>query len=49
MPAGYVTEEGTQYLIRVGDKPDDVEKLKAMPLINMNMDGVDVRRLWKLS
>ena len=42
MPAGYVTEEGTQYLIRVGDKPDDVEKLKAMPLINMNMDGVDV-------
>ena len=42
MPAGYVTEDGTEYLIRVGDKPDDVEKLKAMPLINMNMDGVDV-------
>lgn len=42
MPAGYVTEDGTEYLIRVGDKPDDVEKLKAMPLLNMNMDGVDV-------
>ncbi len=42
MPAGYVTEDGTEFLIRVGDKPDDVEKLKAMPLINMNMDGVDV-------
>lgn len=42
MPAGYVTEEGTEYLIRVGDKPDDVEKLKAMPLLNMNMDGVDI-------
>ena len=42
MPAGYVMEEGTEYLIRVGDKPDDVEKLKAMPLINMNMEGVDV-------
>lgn len=42
MPAGYVTEEGTEYLIRVGDKPDDVEKLKAMPLLNMNMEGVDI-------
>ena len=42
MPAGYVTEDGTEFLIRVGDKPDDVEKLKSMPLINMNMDGVDV-------
>ena len=42
MPAGYVTEDGTEFLIRVGDKPDDVEKLKAMPLINMNMDGVEV-------
>ena len=42
MPAGYVTEDGTEFLIRVGDKPDDVEKLKAMPLINMNMEGVEV-------
>ena len=42
MPAGYVTEDGTEYLIRVGDKPDDVEKLKAMPLLNMNMEGVDI-------
>ena len=42
MPAGYVTEDGTEYLIRVGDKPDDVEKLKAMPLLNMNMDDVDI-------
>ena len=42
MPAGSVTEDGTEYLIRVGDKPDDVEKLKAMPLLNMNMDGVDI-------
>lgn len=42
MPAGYVTEECTQYLIRVGDKPDDVEQLKAMPLLNMNMDDVDI-------
>jgi len=42
MPAGYITEEGVQYMIRVGDKPDDVEKLKAMPLLNLNMEGVDI-------
>lgn len=42
MPAGYVTESGIDYLVRVGDKPDNVEALKAMPLMNMEMDGVDV-------
>lgn len=42
MPAGYVTEEGIDYLVRVGDKPDDIEALKAMPLMNMEMEGVDV-------
>ena len=42
MPAGYVTEEGISYLIRVGDKPEDIENLKKMPLINLEMDGVDV-------
>lgn len=42
MPAGYVTEEGISYLIRVGDKPDTVEELKAMPILNVDMDGVDV-------
>ena len=42
MPAGYVTEEGIDYLIRVGDKPEDIEKLKKMPLLNPEMDGVDI-------
>lgn len=42
MPAGYVTEDGISYLIRVGDKPDTVEELKAMPILNVDMDGVDV-------
>ncbi len=42
MPSGYVTEEGVDYLVRVGDKPEDVETLAAMPLINLNMDDVDV-------
>lgn len=42
LPAGYVTEDGISYLIRVGDKPDTVEELKAMPILNVDMDGVDV-------
>lgn len=42
MPAGYVTEDGISYLIRVGDKPDTVEELKAMPILNVDMEGVDV-------
>ncbi len=41
MPAGYVTEEGVNYLIRVGDKPASVEELQAMPLIDMHMDGIE--------
>lgn len=42
MPAGYVTEEGIDYMVRLGDKPTTVDELKAMPLIDMNMDGVPV-------
>ena len=42
MPAGYVTEEGIDYLVRVGDKPSTVEELKALPLLDLHMDGVPV-------
>ncbi len=42
MPAGYVTEEGISYLIRVGDKPEEIEELKKMPLMNLEMDDVDI-------
>ncbi|MDE5865924.1 MAG: efflux RND transporter permease subunit, partial [Lachnospiraceae bacterium] len=42
MPAGYVTEEGIDYLVRVGDKPEDIEVFKQMPIMNPEMDGVDV-------
>lgn len=42
MPAGYVTEEGIDYLIRVGDKPEDIETLKKMPILNPEMEGVDI-------
>ncbi|MBR3823592.1 MAG: efflux RND transporter permease subunit [Lachnospiraceae bacterium] len=42
MPAGYVTEAGVDYLVRVGDKPDDIEDLKKLPLMDLHMDGVPV-------
>ena len=42
MPAGYVTEEGISYMVRVGDKPSTVEELQALPLMDLHMDGVPV-------
>ena len=45
MPAGYVTEEGIQYLIRVGDKVTSTESLEDLILMDMHMDGVDPIRL----
>ncbi len=42
MPGGYVTEGGMDYLVRVGDKTADIEELAAMPIMNPDMDGVDV-------
>lgn len=42
MPAGYVAEEGISYMVRVGDKPDTVEELASMPLLNLHMNGVDI-------
>lgn len=42
MPAGYVTEEGVSYLVRVGDKPATLEELTALPLMDLHMDGVPV-------
>ena len=42
MPAGYVMEEGISYLIRVGDKPETIEEMKKMPLLNLEMEGVDI-------
>lgn len=42
MPGGYVTEDGISCLVRVGDKPESIEKLSAMPIMNPDMDGVDI-------
>jgi multidrug efflux pump subunit AcrB len=40
MPAGYVTEEGIDYLVRVGDKIEDEEALENLIIMDMDMDGI---------
>lgn len=45
MPAGYVTEEGIDYLVRVGDELTDVEELKSLVLMDPGIEGVDPVRL----
>lgn len=44
-PAGYVTEDDMDYLVRVGDKFDDVESLSDFVLLDMGMDDVDPIKL----
>ena len=43
MPAGYVTEEGLDYLVRVGDKFKSIEDIRDLVLIDM--DGIDPVKL----
>ena len=45
MPAGYVTEEGSDFLVRVGDKFTSVEELENLVLLDMHMDGLDPVKL----
>lgn len=41
MPAGYIMENGIQYMVRVGDSVDGVDDLKNMVLMDLGMDGVE--------
>ncbi len=45
MPAGYVTEEGTDFLIRIGNKFDEVQDLNDLVILDLHIDGVDPIRL----
>ncbi len=49
MPAGYVTEEGVDYLVRVGDKPKTLEELQQLPLMDLHMDGVPLITLGEVA
>lgn len=41
MPAGYVTEEGIDYLVRVGDELEDTDGLEDLVLLDLHVDGVE--------
>ncbi len=44
-PAGYITEDDVDYLVRVGEKFDDVESLSDFVLLDLGMDGLDPIKL----
>ncbi len=45
MPAGYITDAGESYMVRVGDAIDSVDALRDMVLMDLGMDGVDTIHL----
>ena len=45
MPAGYITEGGVSYLVRVGDEVEDTAELEDLVLMDLNMDGIDPIKL----
>ncbi len=45
MPAGYITDEGEKYMVRVGDAIDSIDALKDMVLMDLGMDGVETIHL----
>jgi multidrug efflux pump subunit AcrB len=45
MPAGYVTEEGIQYLVRVGDKFTNTDGMENLVLFDMGIDDLDPIKL----
>ena len=45
MPAGYITEEGVQYMVSVGDSIDTQESLEDTVLFDLGLDGMDAIRL----
>ena len=45
MPAGYVQEDGIDYLVRVGDKLEDIEEIKNLVLFDPKLDNMDPIKL----
>lgn len=45
MPAGYISEDNTQYLVRVGDKVSSQEDLEDMELMDLGIDNFAPIRL----
>ena len=45
MPAGYITEEGVQYMVSVGDSIDTQASLEDMVLFDLGLEGMEPIRL----
>lgn len=45
MPAGYVTEEGIDFLVRAGNKFSEVEQLGDLVILDLHMDDVEPVKL----
>ncbi|MCH5265760.1 MAG: efflux RND transporter permease subunit [Lachnospiraceae bacterium] len=41
MPSGYITEEDASYLVRVGDKINDVDSIQDLVICDMDIDGLE--------
>lgn len=42
MPAGYVTEDGMSYMVRVGDKFEDIEDMENLVITDLSKQGLGV-------
>lgn len=45
MPAGYVQEDKKDYLVRVGEKVQDVDTLKDLVILDLGLEGLDPIKL----
>lgn len=45
MPAGYISEEGRDYLVRIGDKIDNVDEISNLVLFDIGMPGIEPIKL----
>ena len=45
MPAGYVTEEGVDFLVRVGNKLTSMEDMEDLVILDLHMDDLDPIKL----
>lgn len=45
MPAGYVAQDGVDYLVRVGDEFSDTKEIEDMTLFDLKIDGIDPIKL----
>lgn len=45
MPAGYITENNEDYLVRVGDKFEDTDHIENLVILDLGIDGLDPIRL----